>query len=473
MKKIFLLGILTVVLFLGGYFFLKKNSGFSGGEKDYKNTTVIRVNENGFEPNDIKVKVNEAVVFLNTGSRGHWPASDPHPEHDYFSELDYKKVLNPGEEWKFVFGKVGVFNVHDHLFPHFKARVTVVDPSESVVPNSVVENLMKETDAKKQALMVREMAKIYGPKEALKAMRGSGLPFTGDTHLLVHEIGLVAFEKYGDKALLFCDESFLSACYHGVIIMSLAKNGMAGVTAMIDQCKEAKSYVLPQCVHAAGHGFLAYKDYNVLEALPMCDELKKLDPDIPEFNCHDGLFMENIFGVHDGKPSPNKMVRVGDPFYPCNAVLEKYQMGCWANQATLNYQQFNGDLKKVAEVCDKLAEPLIGSCYDNFARQIHPMTKGKSELADDFCKNATGDDRKNSCLIALVGAGFSVGDRSGFPFEVCEYINKSSSDYGRCNETLVNNISVFGEDANEKENMCFLIKNDIWRNNCAKRFENE
>lgn len=292
----------------------------------------------------------------------------------------------------------------------------------SAKPYREVAQLLSEKNTLKQAKIVRGMAEKYGPKETLEILVRSGLPFTGETHLLVHEVGNAAHERFGENALKYCDESFLSACYHGVILNMLGENGLEGVAKMLESCQKEGPVIMTQCTHASGHGFLAWSSYKVFDALALCDKLETLGKDIPVFSCHDGIFMENIFGVHEGRPSINRMVREDDPFYPCNAVSEKYQAGCWANQATLMYQIFQGNLRKVAEHCDRVENPeYLRICYGNFARQIHPLTLGRANLALELCQNATGDWQE-SCLITLVEAAFSVGDRTQMPYEICASI---------------------------------------------------
>lgn len=67
--------------------------------------------------------------------------------------------------------------------------------------------------------------------------------------------------------------------------------------------------------------------------------------------------MENLFGVHDwgtGKELSREWLS-DDPYFPCNAFDEKYQKGCWLNQAARIYQMENGDVAKLPNFVRKLA----------------------------------------------------------------------------------------------------------------------
>lgn len=413
------------VLILGALFLIPS----SAPKKTSSGNAIVEISAEGFSPKNLTINLGDPVRFINKDARARWPASDPHPTHDFLSGFDPQRPIESDSSWSFVFTTEGKWSYHDHLIPHQKGEIIVIGESDTNVlsrfrdflnlninkTNSPataesapeeLKQLLAEKNTKKQAKIVRAMAEKYGPREALQLMQRSGLPQTGETHLLVHEIGNVAYERYGQSALLYCDESFLSACYHGVVLNEIGDRGIAGVARLIEECRSAGPHIYAQCSHAAGHGFLAYNNYKVLEALPFCDQLGEFAQDIPTFNCRDGIFMENIFGVHNGKPSPNRMVKTDDPYYPCNAVPEKYRDGCFANQATLMYQLFDGNLRKVAEHCDKVGEEKYKEiCYNNFARQIHPLTEGKTERAKIFCANATGQ-WKDQCILTLVSAAF-------------------------------------------------------------------
>ena len=359
--------------------------------------------------------------------------------------------------------------------PVSKEKLSASSPTQTTPPLPELPEEMKTlatlTDKKEQAKLVRTMAEKYGTLETLAFMRQSGLPFTGETHLLVHEIGNVAYEKYGKKALLYCDESFLSACYHGVILNALADSGLEGVTEYIDACKAAGERVVAQCSHAAGHGFLAWQDYKVLEALPYCDRLAEMDSAIPTYNCYDGVFMENIFGVHDGKPSPNRMIKAGEPYYPCNAVPGKYQGGCYANQATVMFEVFKGDLKRVAESCDAITtKELEKICFNNFARQIHPMTLGKTETAVKLCQNAPDLYWQDDCMISLVSAAFSVGDTKEMPYAQCRAIAGHPRE-NECYQALWQHIESYGKDRTERLAWCGNVKDASRQKECRTRFD--
>ncbi len=469
-KKHFLLGAAAVILVALGIWLIRsgKNPTHGISPNQGKNYT-IEISADGFKPDKLELKVGDTVTFVNNDTKPRWPASDPHPTHDYYSEFDPKQGIAPNDSWDFTFTKEGTWGFHDHFVPHQKGEI-VVGKATAENSGDDIKALLAETDKQKQAKIVHAMAEKYGTLETLSLMQRAGLPYTGETHLLVHEIGNVAYQKYGQDALKYCTDAFLSACYHGVILNELGEHGLEGVGKMVESCKSAGPGVLSQCAHAAGHGFLAWKNYKLLEALPFCDKLHDMDNAIPEFNCHDGAFMENIFGVHDGAPSPNRMIKQDDPYYPCNAVPAKYVPGCYADQATVMYEIYKGDLRKIALGCDGVTdENNKRICYDNFARQIHPITLGKADKAIELCKNATGI-WQDQCLISIVSAAFSVGDKVDMPYALCPAVQNAAKQ-NECYEVIIANISSYARDAVERRQLCGYIKSDGWKVECQKRYQ--
>ncbi len=336
-----------------------------------------------------------------------------------------------------------------------------------------VEEIKNSQNPKKQAEILTELLKRVGPAQAQEELYRSGMPFTGQTHLLVHTVGQFVYENYGTKGLPECKDYFLSACYHGFILNTLADYGIEGMTEVMDGCKSAGPEVVPQCAHGAGHGFVAWHDYNLVKALEMCDELgEQLEKGsstspFPYFNCYDGVFMENFWGVHDGKPSDKRWVKAGDLNYPCNdlRIEEKYLRACWGNQATLAYQHYGGNLIKTALFCDAVKEEEYRDmCYNNLARQIHPLTEGEVRKVFSLCATATGEERQNECILTNMNAYWGVGDNE-LPFEICE--TSPMRLRNRCFSSLSGLVNFrYGTDQTKRGSYCGRIPSDIKPNLC-------
>ena len=193
----------------------------------------------------------------------------------------------------------------------------------------------------------RKLVERVGVEDALEILEHSDLPHTGEGHLVVHQIGFYAYQKYGLDAIPHCKDYFLQACYHGAIIEAASSGGFDIISKMTDHCKPSAVRYF-QCTHAAGHAILAIWNYNLPEGLKTCDQLFEKETSYPEAqtSCHNGAFMENLFGVHDWGTSkaPKRDWLSNDPYFPCNAFEAKYQKGCWLNQAARIYQINSSDI---------------------------------------------------------------------------------------------------------------------------------
>lgn len=93
--------------------------------KQLTTSVEVAMTASGFSPNNITVKSGTIVVFKNTDSSGHWPASNPHPIHSDLSEFDSKQPVPAGGSYSFTFTKVGTWGYHDHLNASHRGTVTV------------------------------------------------------------------------------------------------------------------------------------------------------------------------------------------------------------------------------------------------------------------------------------------------------------------------------------------------------------
>jgi len=306
-----------------------------------------------------------------------------------------------------------------------------------------------------------------GSEQAQEDLLHSGLPFTGQTHLLNHAVGDYLYEKYGASGLAKCKDYFLASCYHGFILHAIGF-GLDEIDAVMAECKKGGTPVISQCAHALGHGFLAWVGYsNLIEALGLCDGMSGRMDQFPLFNCHDGVFMENVWGVHEGVPSPERWVDSKDPIYPCNdpRIDNKYLNGCWSNQPTLIYEFFNGDVRKIGEECLKVDNPHHKkTCFNGLARLIHPITEGSVDTTFQLCA-LMPSGWINYCITTIAIADFSVGGRDT-SFKICARIDESVKE--SCYNSLYGMISIYTNTPEEHNELCSKIQEDEWQQKCIK-----
>ena len=134
-----------VFLFLFAFFFIFPSNVFSHSE-----VAVVEMVPDGFVPSEITIDVNSSVIFINKDSQPRWPASNVHPTHDLYPEFDPRHNIDPGQSWAFKPTRVGEWKFHDHLFPHMRGVLKVIDEE-----GSDVKTLEKETKPVLNIFVVR------------------------------------------------------------------------------------------------------------------------------------------------------------------------------------------------------------------------------------------------------------------------------------------------------------------------------
>lgn len=339
--------------------------------------------------------------------------------------------------------------------------------TKSVEKDEVPElkDILQSKDQDTRLKAGRKLVERVDVEKALDILEHSSLPHTGEGHLVVHQVGFYAYKKYGIKSILKCKDYFLYACYHGAIIEAASNEGFEAITKMTDQCKEFSARYF-QCVHAAGHSILAMWNYDLPKALQTCDELYEKETKFPEAltSCHNGAFMENLFGVHDWgtNKEPVREWISDDPYFPCNHFEEKYQKGCWLNQAARIYQMNKGDIAVTTKACEEIGnEEYTNWCIDNVARQIHPLTNGDPTKAFQLCQQV-GERWYDTCVLVNAGSFYSVGGRSEAVF-ICSQVPPTVKT--ECFQRLFGQISSDPIDRNEKEKICKKIEQPF-QNQC-------
>lgn len=124
MKKkrvVMMVGIALVILAILAWGY-KKKAEKPEIVQDGKTITIL---EDGFVPESLTVPVGTTVRFVNQDAYWHWPASDPHPSHTFYSELDPRKPIGPNTTWEVTLTNAGTWGIHDHLAPYITGTITV------------------------------------------------------------------------------------------------------------------------------------------------------------------------------------------------------------------------------------------------------------------------------------------------------------------------------------------------------------
>ena len=128
-QRLILISVLVVVLLGGALFLLHKifGSGLVTSDEFGKTSVQVVLTDEGFVPQNIRIKQGTTVRFTTTRSDEFWPASNPHPTHSLYPAFDPKEPIEPSDSWSFTFDRVGVWGYHDHIRAYYTGIIQV-DP---------------------------------------------------------------------------------------------------------------------------------------------------------------------------------------------------------------------------------------------------------------------------------------------------------------------------------------------------------
>ncbi len=169
MKKIIIGGIVVLVLVIGGWFLLSKNTQAPVTQNNQQTnqappentgtlptsisptstnpstqntadasikvevatskTYDVTYKESGYSPSTLTIKAGDTVTFKNQGPGGMWTASGMHPSHTVYSgttlqqhcpdsannSFDECQSVGTGQSWSFTFTKTGTWGYHNHV----------------------------------------------------------------------------------------------------------------------------------------------------------------------------------------------------------------------------------------------------------------------------------------------------------------------------------------------------------------------
>lgn len=461
--------------------FLSVNSALA-----HEGENIVHISKNGFEPNTLTIDVGEIVIFENTDTVGHWPASDIHPSHGIYPELDPKRDLKPGESWEFTFDKAGEWTMHDHSFPTLLATVKVEgdqakpqEPAKSIITRlkqniklSFYKLFKSYSDNKFSKVDVFELIhdqdnlsfwlNVRGSKNLMtKLLEQSEGGTSRDCHQEAHVLGRSAFESDGKDAFASGDLSCHSGFYHGAMEGFLKINGTTNLAQNIsDICQGFEtSFGKFECLHGVGHGLMAYKNYDLPEALKACDLLLET---FDQTSCYGGVFMENIIigqvqsidGVHHTKWLSD------DPHFPCNALdpgNNTLQFQCYMMQTSRMLNIYSYDYQKVIEQCSLAVAPMIPVCFQSLGRDIAGnVLRNPSEIVKNC--NLVPETYRQNCFLGSLNVIVDFwGDKmEGYPHALCNLLSGNEQEI--CFRNLSTRLKdVYGSDNAKISTSCKLM----------------
>jgi plastocyanin len=396
----------AILVILGAYFLLSYDIPI----QNQTPITIVEINEEGFSPREVTVKVGDTVAFTNTGTDNHWPASDPHPVHTIYSEFDPRRALLPGESWSFAFDRAGTWRFHDHYHPSNRGTVQVLNKDGSAPSTTVLDDSCVETSADFTCYenYFEQLVKERGAKEAfvdLLARYAKSDYVRSQCHPLTHVIGHATAELYPKVSDAYAkgDAFCWSGYYHGVMETIVEEIGRENITKQLDSIcanipgKENYNFDYFNCVHGLGHGLMAILDNKLFDSLTLCDSLVG---QWEKSSCYGGVFMENV--MVDNKNHFSEYLKPEDPLYPCNAVEEKYKNQCYLMQSSYMLKVTNWDFVKVFALCREADKGHEHTCFQSIGRDASGQSLSNIEKTKTTCELGADYNERSNCIIGAV-----------------------------------------------------------------------
>ena len=401
----------------------------------------LTVGEQGFEPRVFEIQQGTTVIFENVGAEPHWPASNIHPTHRMYPEsgseycgtersgtsFDACRGLMPGETYSFTFNHPGLWRFHDHLNPGLSGKVTVLGSEfeDGAIEVQVTEERAYDSSIPEIAPVIFQddgalysYVRKYGAAKTIQYLYELEDDL-GDCHQAAHSAGRFAYELSGSEAFQTCSAECHSGCYHGATEAYFRDHGTADLADdLATICSaELSEFVGHQCFHGVGHGLMAFSDYELFEALALCD----LIPDW-ERSCYSGVYMENVVGGLAADQGHHTQYLNDDPHFPCNIVGEKYKLSCYGYQSSRMMQLFNGDFSAIARECAVLEDEYLRRCFVSMGRDVGGVNVNNVPGAIEDCQSAPEGDPRNWCLRGAVQNYFWIPEGQDEALAFCEQL---------------------------------------------------
>lgn len=276
--------------------------------------------------------------------------------------------------------------------------------------------------------LLKEVEK-YGPEKTYKKFKKKiekNNPI--EQHLITHIFGEVLFDKEGVGGLIYCDNSFQSACFHGLFGKAVYSSGDSVISEMDKYCLKEEDHTLSaNCQHGLGHGLLQYTGYDNLEdALFLCDNLTNQKD--PLFGCTGGVFMEYNFpslnissdsSSFNGFTIKHRDFDLQNPYKPCDTLPYKFKKACYHGLVSIWYPPYR-TYHKINDLCHNLPESeFVTACFEGFGRNIPLINSFDLIWSREICLTDTNEEEALACLSGARSAFESMDEYKDLGVEIC------------------------------------------------------
>ncbi len=347
-----------------------------------------------------------------------------------------------------------------------KFFISLFKSKKKIEENSNIKSLIYNKDINKESDAIWQndnelfsYLKKYGVTQTYIQLDSLSKQGFGDCHQTAHKAGRMSLDIFGTSALKECSLVCHSGCYHGITEAYFKKIGSDNLKENLNNiCTDTinKPFHYLNCVHGIGHGLLSWTNYEVPEALEMCDLLSE-----NKGACFTGIFMENVItkAVGEGADEHVTKYKSDDPQFPCTIVNVKYKNSCYFYQTSRMIQIFGADFKKVAEECLKVSEKYRDQCFKSMGRDISGLYRLTPERSVQECNNSPKKYR-HLCLNGAVQDALWDISGSDNSIKFCTLLT-DATEKKLCYETIINRLNLITNKQDEKDYFCSKVEKEF------------
>ena len=409
---------------------------------------TVRYASGTFEPKRLDIEMGQSVTFLNDSEVGVWPASNIHPTHEIFPELDPNEAIRPGGSWTLTFNRPGFWRYHNHLDPSQTGIVVVSGDVTASKPSAPVINpedlTFKELDASAVGLardmfvndsLLERSIEEFGPAATVKLLSDTAPSLGINCHQRAHTLGRMAYDLFGAAAFSLSGHECQSGGYHGATEAFFRDHGTLNLHEDIALvCGESLNpFFRHQCVHGVGHGLMAWTTYELLDSLAFCDGLGSSQD---QRSCYSGVFMENVVGGLSGSMGHTTEYLSDDPHFPCDVVDDKHVADCYFYQTSHMVALFGVDFEKVANTCAEAPKGAQWLCFQSMGRDVGGTYRGQPAESIRACAFSPNAEHRLNCLDGAVQDSFWDAGGADNALAFCALL-EAHTEKSRCYGTII------------------------------------
>lgn len=261
-------------------------------------------------------------------------------------------------------------------------------------PNTTTQDVQRE---------LLDIAKTQDPKRALLGLREmihTDPALLRSCHPLVHEIGRIAYEKYGDfgHAMTYRDEVCNSGYLHGVIeaYFSSSADVFAAMQAVCTPYPLGK-FLSWECYHGTGHGVMYYTSNDLPRSLALCERHGR---PFARTACANGVFMENF--STDQKLHPSRFLNAHNPLYPCADQAPRHKGDCYLYAPTYYLRLHPDDYVGALAWCLTAESSFQAACAQGVGNQTMKEHIDDPSFVMNVCLRGT-PEQITPCIDGMIG----------------------------------------------------------------------